>query len=368
VLPRALFGFISGGVENDVSLEGNRAAFSRIGLVPRVLTDVSMRSTEAELFGQRYSAPFGIAAMGSCALATFRGDLVLARAAAEANIPFMLSGSSAVPMERVIQENPRAWFQAYLPADRGEIAALVDRAGAAGFETLVVTLDVPVPGNRENNERNGYSLPLKPTLRLALDGLAHPRWLAGTAVSTLRRDGMPHFENFTARRGPPLLSGTQTRSHRREALSWADLAFVRSRWPGRLVLKGVLSAEDAALARDHGADGVIVSNHGGRQLDTSVPPITVLPGIGGAAGDMAVLADSGIRRGTDALKVLGLGARFMFVGRPFIYAAAVGGVPGVLRAIELLRSEIDRDLALLGCRDFSDLASRLALPAGWPAL
>jgi L-lactate dehydrogenase (cytochrome) len=366
-VPRSLFGFLSGGVEDNLSRELNRATFARIGLVPRVLNDVSQRSAEAELFGRRYAAPFGISAMGGSGLAAFRGDLVLARAAAEAGIPFMLSGSSSVTMERIREVNPQAWFQAYLTAERGEITALVDRAAATGYETLVVTLDVPVAGNRENNVRNGYSIPLRPTLRLALDGLSHPRWLFGAALRTLAHDGIPHFENFTAARGAPLLSGTHVRHHRREALNWADLDFIRSRWKGRLVLKGVLSPADAVMARERGIDGVIVSNHGGRQLDTTVVPATVVPAIAAAAGDaLTVIGDSGIRRGTDVIKMLGLGARFIFVGRPFIYAAAVGGIAGVLHGIGLLKSEIDRDLALLGCTDLSDLASRLSLPADWP--
>ncbi|HVV95490.1 MAG TPA: alpha-hydroxy acid oxidase [Hyphomicrobiales bacterium] len=365
-VPRALFGFLSGGVEDNVSRELNRATFARIGLVPRVAVDVSQRSTATELFGRRYVAPFGISAMGASGLSAFRGDLVLARAAAEAGIPFMLSGSSSVTMERIREVNPQAWFQAYLTAERGELTALVDRAAAAGYETLVVTLDVPVPGNRENNVRNGYSIPLRPTLRLAIDGIGHPRWLLGTALRTLRHDGMPHFENFTAARGAPLLSGTHTRAHRREALNWADLEFIRGRWKGRLVLKGILSPADAAMARERGIDGVIVSNHGGRQLDTTVPPATAVPAIAKVADGMTVIGDSGLRRGTDVIKMLGLGAGFTFVGRPFIYAAAVGGVAGVLHAVSLLKSEIDRDLALLGCTDLSDLASRLALPADWP--
>jgi L-lactate dehydrogenase (cytochrome) len=366
-VPRSLFGFLSGGVEDNVSRDANRATFARIGLVPRVAVDVSQRSIAAELFGRRYTAPFGISAMGGSGLAAFRGDLVLARAAAEAGIPFMLSGSSSVTLERIREVNPQAWFQAYLTAERGEIAALVDRAAAAGYDTFVVTLDVPVAANRENNVRNGYTIPLRPTPRLALDGLVHPRWLFGTALRTLVHDGMPHFENFTAARGAPLLSGTHVRRHQREALNWADLDFIRARWKGRLVLKGVLSPADAVMARERGMDGVIVSNHGGRQLDTAVTPAMALPGIVAAAGDgLTIIGDSGIRRGTDAIKMLGLGAHFTFVARPFIYAAAFAGIAGVLHAIALLKSEIDRDLALLGCTDLSDLAARLALPPDWP--
>ncbi len=356
-LPRMLYGFVSGAAETDSSLRDNRAAFGELGFVTRVLADVTERQTGRALLGRRHAAPFGIAPMGASALSAYRGDLVFARAAAAANIPMILSASSLIPLEDVRAEGPTAWYQAYLPGEAGRIEALVDRVLAAGYDTFVLTADVPVSANRENNVRNGYSLPLRPNLRLAWEGISHPRWLFGTALRTLKNHGMPHFENMDATRGPPVLSSNLIRAiGRRDGLAWEHLALIRARWPGHLLVKGILSAEDARIARDYGADGVIVSNHGGRQLDGAVAPLRVLPEIAQAAGGMAVILDGGIRRGTDVLKALALGADFTFLGRPFLYAAAVGGEAGLRHAITLLWEEIHRDMAMLGITDLAQLS------------
>jgi L-lactate dehydrogenase (cytochrome) len=219
----------------------------------------------------------------------------------------------------------------------------------AGFETLVLTVDTAVGANRENNVRNGFSTPLKPSLRLAFDGLVRPGWLLGTAARTVLRHGVPHFENSYATRGAPILSRNVLRDFGlRDHLSWEHVDLIRRAWRGRLVLKGVLAPEDARRAREAGVDGVIVSNHGGRQLDGAVSPLRVLPDIAAEAGGMAVMMDGGVRRGNDVLKALALGADFVFVGRPFLYAAAIGGETGVLRAIGILSEEVDRNMALLG--------------------
>jgi L-lactate dehydrogenase (cytochrome) len=356
-LPRMLYGFVSGAAETDASLRDNRAAFGEVGFVPRVLADVSGRQTGTSLLGRRYAAPFGIAPMGASALSAYRGDLVFARATAAAGIPMILSASSLIPLEDVRAEGPTAWYQAYLPGEPQRIEALVDRVAAAGFDTFVLTADVPVSANRENNVRNGYSLPLRPNARLAWEGISHPRWLFGTALRTLLNHGMPHFENMDATRGPPVLSSNLIRAiGRRDGLSWEHLELIRARWDGHLLVKGILSAEDARIARDCGADGVIVSNHGGRQLDGTVAPLRVLPEIAAVAGGMAVILDCGVRRGTDVLKALALGAHFVFVGRPFLYAAAVAREPGVRHAITLLWEEIHRNMAMLGITDLSQLS------------
>ncbi len=359
-LPHCIFSFISGAVETNASLRENRAAFQDYDFHPRVLIDVSGRSTAKTLFGERYSAPFGIAPMGGSGLAGYRADLTLASGAAAENVPFILSGASLVRMEEVAKTNPQAWFQAYLPVERGAIGALIDRIAAAGYRHLVVTADVPVGGNRENLVRAGYTSPLRPSLRLALDGLAHPRWLFGNALRTLRRHGMPYYENSAAERGMAVFSNAAIRAHLRDSLSWADLEWIRERWQGKLIVKGLLAPADAQTAGRIGCDGVIVSNHGGRQLDGAAASLRVLPRIAEVAQGMTVMMDSGIRRGTDVLKALALGADFVFVGRPFLYAAAIGQEAGVRRAIDLLRSEIHRDLAFLGSADVSDLSGRVA--------
>jgi L-lactate dehydrogenase (cytochrome) len=356
-LPAMLSGFIAGGTETEVALRGNRASFGAYSLVPRVLVDSHDRSTTTTLFKRVYAAPFGIAPMGVSALCAYRGDLALAAAAAAANIPMVLSASSLIPMETVRQSGAH-WFQAYLPGDPARIDALVDRVARAGFETLVVTVDIPVAANRENNVRNGFSVPLEPTLRLALDGIKHPSWLFGTALRTLVQHGMPHFENMDAGRGPAILARDVVRAvGPRDRLTWVHLAAIRKRWPGPLVIKGVLSAADAVIARETGINGIIISNHGGRQLDAAIAPLTALPAIAAAVPGMTLMLDGGIRRGTDVLKALALGAHFVFVGRPFLYAAAVGGEALVQHAAQLLADEVHRNMALLGIRRLSELST-----------
>jgi L-lactate dehydrogenase (cytochrome) len=363
-LPRSLYGFVSGGVETNASLRANREAFADWALRPRMLVDTSARNYSATLFGRQYAAPFGIAPMGATVLSCSEGDAVLARAAAAANIPFILSGASLIPLERIVADNPAAWFQAYIPSDRNRIGPLIERVARAGFETLVVTVDVPVSANRENNVRNGFTLPLRPTVKLALDGMTHPRWLLGTALRTLLKSGMPHIENMDATRGPPILSAGADRDWgKRDALSWDDVAWIRERWKGRLLIKGVLTAEDTRIARQIGLDGVVVSNHGGRQLDGATASLRALPEVLAEAGGMTVTLDSGVRRGTDVLKALALGATFVFIGRPFLFAAAIGGEAGVRHAIHLLSQEIDRDLALLGCTNLESLGHEFLIRA-----
>jgi L-lactate dehydrogenase (cytochrome) len=362
-LPRSLYGFVAGGAEDGRSPRANLAAFDEYGFSPRVLVNVSTRSQATTLFGKRHASPMGIAPMGAAGLCWYEADLALARAAEVAEVPFVLSGASTVALERVIEQAPGAWYQAYLPADRGRIERLLERIRVAGYEVLVVTVDVPVGANRENNVRNGFSIPLRPSLRLAFDALTHPRWMLETLAATLLHAGVPHFENFGAERGKSITAGLDdARTLGRDALSWSDLAWIRKRWNGPLVLKGVLNVEDARQALAASVDGIIVSNHGGRQLDGAASPLRALPAIAEAAGDLVVMIDGGIRRGTDVLKALALGAEFVFVGRPMLFGAALAGEAGVLHALSILRQEIDRDLALLGCTDIASVNRSLLVP------
>lgn len=356
-LPRPLFGYIAGAAETNLSHQGNRASFARHRFVPRVMVDISRRSAARTLFGQTYSAPFGIAPLGLSALTAFRGDVVLASAAAQAGVPMIMSGSSLIRLEEVAAASPQAWFQAYLPGDEASIAALIERVAQAGFRTLVITVDTPVAANRENNVRAGFSTPLRPSLRLAWEGLTHPRWSIGTFARTILRHGMPHFENNYATRGVPILSPNVERDFSdRGHLNWQDFALIRAQWKGHLVVKGILSADDARLARDAGADAIIVSNHGGRQLDGAVSPLRALPDVVAACPGIPVMLDGGVRRGSDVLKALALGARLVFVGRPFAYAAAVGGQAGVAHAINLLATEVSRDMAMLGVNGLDEIS------------
>ena len=358
-LPRPLFGFISGAAEDNRSLRANRSAFDDFAFIPRVMVDVSARTQAVRLFGKTYASPFGIAPVGLSALLAFDGDLVSARAAHEANVPAIMSGTSLIPMEEVAEQVPGTWFQAYLPGDTARIDPLIDRIAAAGFETLVLTVDIPVWANRENNVRAGFSTPLRPSLRLAWDGMIKPRWVFGTMLPTLLHRGMPHFENSFATRGAPILSRNAIRDTTgRDHLNWNDLARIRKKWKGPIVIKGILSADDALLARKIGMDGIIVSNHGGRQLDGAASPLRALPRIVDAVPEMPVMIDGGFRRGSDVLKAIALGASCVFAGRPFMYAAVAGGQPGVKRALQLLREEVDRNMAMLGVTRLDDLDGR----------
>ena len=348
-LPLPIHAYMAGAAETNRSFRANREAFERYDFIPRVLVDVSQRDLGVSLLGRRYEAPFGIAPMGPAALSAYRGDLVLAEAAAREGIPMVMSGSSLIRLEDVAQANRDAWFQAYLPGEDEAIEALLQRVQAAGYRTLVITLDTPVAANRENNVRAGFSIPVRPSARLAWQGITHPRWLFGTFLRTLLQHGMPHFENSYATRGVPILSPNVERTlSDRGHLSWRHLRMIREQWPGDLVVKGVLDPRDARMAADFGCDGVIVSNHGGRQLDGAAAPLAMLPRIVEACPDLPVMLDSGIRRGSDVLKALCLGARFVFIGRPFGFAASVGSHAGVLHAMALLKAEISRNMGLLG--------------------
>ena len=362
-LPRMLQGFIAGGAETGAAARGNRASFNAHALTPRVLVDTSARGQATTLFGRRYASPFGIAPMGMTGVCAYRADMALARAAAGAGVPMILSASSLIPMEQMNEEGVD-WYQAYLPGELPRIEPLVDRVAAAGFQTFVLTADVPVPANRENNIRNGFTIPLEPSLRLAWDGLSHPGWLFGVGLRTLIRHGAPYFENMDAGRGAPVLSGSVARVlGQRDRLNWRHLEAIRRRWKGSLVVKGVLSPADAVLARECGADGVIVSNHGGRQLDHAVAPLQVLPAIAEQAKGMTIMLDGGVRRGADVLKALALGAGFVFLGRPFLFAAALGGERLARHCAHLLSQEIDRDMALLGVSDLQELGPQHLAPS-----
>jgi L-lactate dehydrogenase (cytochrome) len=359
-LPKMLYGYISGAAETDAAFRDNRRAFEEYGFVPRVLKDVSNRDQTTTLFGKTYASPFGIPPMGSAALSAYRGDIVLARAGAAMNVPMILSASSLIKLEDVQRANPAAWYQAYLAGDDSRIEPLVDRVTEAGYDTFVVTADVPVPPNRENNVRNGFQVPLAITPRVAWDTLTHPHWLFGTWTRTLLNYGMPHFENMDAMRGPPVLAKNLMRNiGKRDQLAWKHVELIRRRWKGKLVVKGLISPADAKIARESGVDGVLVSNHGGRQLDSTVSALRTLPEIAAEARGMTVMLDGGIRRGTDVIKALALGAQFVFIGRPLLYAAVVGGEPAVRHALTLLKDEVDRDMALLGIRNISEISSDL---------
>ena len=355
-LPPMIFQYVAGGAETGSALRRSRDAYADYAFLPRMMRDTAGRDTAVELFGRRYAAPFGIGPLGGAAFIAYRGDLVLAEAARRMAVPMILSASSLIRLEDVHAQNPDAWYQAYLPGDQRRIDRLVDRVAAAGYRTFVVTADTPTLGNREHNIRTGFSMPMRITPKVMWQSATHPRWLLGVVARTFLKHGAPHFENTEAERGPPMLSqGSVRNSIDRDRLSWTNLEAIRRRWPGNLLVKGLLAPEDVEIARGCGADGVILSTHGGRQLDHVVAPLDVLPEIAARKGDLKLIVDSGIRRGTDVIKALALGADFVLLGRPFMFAAALGGAAGVAHAMRILKEEIHRDMAFLGVNRLSEL-------------
>lgn len=354
-LPRAVHGFVTNGADTGSVMTSNRAVFDRWRMVTRVLRDVSVRSQATTLFGHDYAAPFGIAPMGSTAVTAFDGDNRMARAAAEANVPFILSANSITPMEEVVKANPDTWFAAYQSPDHAKIERMVERVARAGIKVFVLTVDVPVSPNRPADARTGYTMPLSPNPRLALDAILHPRWLVGTGVRTLSRRGMPAISNVEANEPIGLFSRNPGRVTGYSSFTWREAELIRKLWKGPFVLKGVLAAEDVRIARQAGIDGIIVSNHGGRQLGSAVSPMDVLHEIKAESGDMTVIVDSGFRRGTDVLKARALGADFILVGRPFLFATALAGEAGLHHALSLLAREVDIGMGLMGVRTLEEL-------------
>ena len=357
-LPRGLFEFVDRATEDEVALRNNRAAFERIKFKPRVLVDVSGRNQEITLFGNQHKMPIAIAPTGPAGMMWHEGEIALARAAKEAGIPFTLATGSQTSMERVAEQaGGRLWFQLYMWADRSLSHQLVERAKVSGFEALIVTVDGAVPANREFKHRSGYSVPFTYNRRNITDALMHPRWLFGVLAHYMLTTGMPRFENFPIELQQKITQDVKNKSRlKNDSLTWEDLKQLRKLWPRTLVVKGILHPQDAVLAADCGADAVIVSNHGGRFLDSSQAPIEVLPEVVDAVGKrITVMIDSGFRRGSDVVKALALGAQAVLIGRATLYGTAVAGQAGAARAIGIFHDEIDRVMALIGCRSIAEL-------------
>jgi isopentenyl diphosphate isomerase/L-lactate dehydrogenase-like FMN-dependent dehydrogenase len=357
-LPKGLFEFMDRGNDDEVAMRHNRAVLESIRFRPRVLVDVSARSQEITLMGKRQSMPVIVAPTGSTGLAWYEGEVALARAAAAANVPYTLAGGSMTALEKVAKEaGGTLWMQFYMWPDRSQSHALVRRAHDAGFEGLVFTVDTPVAPGREYNLRNGFTIPFKFTRRNVADVLTHPRWLFGVLGRYLVTTGMPRYANFppeTQVRITALPMGRSTALN--ASVNWDDVRELRRLWPGKLIVKGIQTAPDAVLAADCGADAVVLSNHGGRVLDSSAAPILVLPEVVDAVRKrIAVIVDSGFRRGSHVVKALALGADAVMIGRAPLHGTATAGEAGARRALAIYREEIDRVMALLGCTRVSDL-------------
>ena len=356
-LPKIAFDFIEGGVDGEDGLKQNTNAFARQCLVPKYLVDASAPNQSATLFGRTYASPVGIAPTGGAALFRAGADLMLAQAARDANVPFILSGASTATIEEVAAVAPEyTWYQLYLPRDRGIADDMVARAERAGFSTLVLTVDVPGHVNRERNRRNGFARPMKPSTAAKIEALMHPSWLLEYAQSPALT-----VSNWV-KYAPPGSSANQVldfmASQHPVPPTWDDVARIRQKWSRNFVIKGIMHPGDAVRAASMGVDGLIISNHGARQLDRAPSPIEVLPAIRDAAGEkITLMLDSGLRRGSDAVTALCLGAKFVFAGRWTLYGVAAGGEAGARHALHMIRTEIGSVMCQLGAPDVQTLGA-----------
>ncbi|MBG6071289.1 alpha-hydroxy acid oxidase [Polaromonas sp. CG_23.6] len=353
-LPKAIFDFFDGGAEDEITLRDNRAAYQRVRLMPKVLTDVSTIDTSTDILGQRAQLPMAIAPTGAVGFGWRGGDIAIARAAAAAGIPYTLSSTATASIEQIANAAPgRLWFQAYILRNKPFLQTLIDRAQAADYEALVITVDLPVGGKRERDFRNDFSVPFRFTPKNLLDFARHPGWL-----SDIVRFGMPVMENLIGLESKATNATAIASSVGRNydpSFNWEGLQKIRDGWPRKLIVKGILSPDDALRVAAMGCDAVVVSNHGGRQLDGAVATFDALPGVVKAIdGRIPVLLDGGVRRGSDIFKALAMGAQGVMLGRATLYGASAAGEPGASRALAILKDELVRTMQLCGVRSTGD--------------
>ncbi len=347
-LPWMVFDYIDGAAGTETGAARNRAAFDAIELTPRVLRDVSNRSLSVPLWGKATKAPFGISPMGMCNLSGPGADLMLARLAARENVPVGVSTVASTPMEKMIEvAEGNAWFQLYFSGDGTGTFKLVERAKAAGYDTIVLTVDVAEVGRRPRELRHGFTMPFKIGVKQFIDFALHPRWSISSLIA-----GKPQMANF-------LMDGYDfDRTESRAKADWATLKRLREMWPGKLVVKGVLDVSDAVMVKEAGVDAIQVSSHGARQLDSAPPPILKLAEIRQALGaDYPLFYDTGLRGGEDVVKAYGQGANFTFFGRVLQFAIAAGGEEGLQQLWDVLTSETSITLAQIGHVNMHDLST-----------
>ena len=351
--PKAAFDYTDGAAEEELSLARARQAFRDIEFHPAILRDVSSVDTSATVLGARVALPFGIAPTGFTRLMHTEGEIAGARAAARAGIPFALSTLGTTSIEAVKCANPhgRNWFQLYMWKDRERSMALVERAAAAGYDALLVTVDVPVAGARLRDTRNGMSIPPTLTLRTVLDAALHPRWWFDLLTTEpLSFASLDRWPGTVAEYLDAMFDPTVT---------FDDLAWIRQQWPNKLVVKGIQTLDDARAVVGLGVDGIVLSNHGGRQLDRAPVPFHLLPRVATELGNTTeVLLDTGVMSGADVVAAIALGARFTLVGRAYLYGLMAGGEAGVDRAITILSEQVSRTMRLLGVKSLGELGPR----------
>ncbi len=360
-LPKGVWEYLERGVEDETGMDRNRAAFDAITFVPRVGNKVEQIDTSHTILDAQSSVPFAIGPTGAAGMLWHNGDEHLALAAAQAGIPFTISGASTMDVEDIVAAGGRQWFQLYLWEDRELCHATMERVSAAGCDTLFLTLDLPVMPNREYLFRSGYGLPLTLNSRNALDLLTHPRWLAGVMGRYALGGSLPTQGNLPEHLKASMVKGAKPGTRfKHDNLDWDALKAFRDKWQGTFVLKGILHPDDAEQAVAIGADAIVVSNHGARSLDHSLASIHALPAIAErVGGKTTILFDSGVRRGSDVVKALALGADGVLVGRATLYGLAAGGEAGAVRAMALLQEEIRRVMGMLGVTHTDQITSDL---------
>jgi (S)-mandelate dehydrogenase len=358
-LPKFVFEFIDRGAEDEVALAENIEAFRRIKLVTNFCVDLSERDMGTELFGKRLNLPLVIAPTGAAGLCWYRGELELAKAAAKAGIPFAVSWAALTPMETIAKEaGGRLWYQLYYWTEEDLTFETIARARDLGYEALVVTIDTALGRSREYNDRNGFTDPITFNRKIVADLALRPGWCLDVIGRYLATTGMPKHENF-----PPKYRNSRTKPINHPGLSWKHIEKIRAIWPRTLIIKGILSRSDAIRAVECGADGISISNHGGRSLDSAVSPIEILPDIADAVGvRTTILLDGGVRRGTDIIKALALGAKAVMVGRATLFATAVGGQSGATKMIDIIGTEFEKNMAYVGCRTVSEIGPHILAP------
>lgn len=349
--PRAVFDYVDGAAEEERSLARNREAFEAVTFRPRVLRDVSSVDTSWEVLGQTSAYPFGFAPTGFTRMMHVHGEVAVGRVAQELGIPYGLSTVGTTTPEDLARELPqlRRWFQLYVWRDRGPTREFVERAAASGFDALILTVDVPVAGRRLRDVRNGLTLPPTPSLRTFVQGVLHPAWSRDFLTA-------PPVRFASLESGFADTAGSFIDRMFDPAVTFDDIAWVRSIWPGKVVVKGVQRLDDAARLADIGVDAIVLSNHGGRQMDRTVAPLRLLPHVAERIGDrIEVWVDGGVRSGADVLAAIGLGARFVLVGRAYLYGLMAGGEAGVRRVGQILAEGVARSMQLLGIRSLAEL-------------
>jgi (S)-mandelate dehydrogenase len=357
-LPRAIFDFFDGGAEDEVTLRENRAAFERVRLLPKVLVNVANVDTRTSIFGNESSLPLAIGPTGGIGAGRPGADLMLARTAKAFGIPYTLATPATASIERIAEIGGRLWFQLYVVRDREFREKLVSRARNCGYEALLVTVDLPVSGKRERDPRNGFITPFRPNWRNSRDLWMKPAWLLD-----IMRNGLPGMENFAGYKFSSVKItdiASQVGREMDASFDWEELKRLRELWPGKLLLKGVERPDDAERAAAAGCDGVVVSNHGGRQLDGATSTLEALPAVASAVGKkLTVLLDGGVRRGVDIVKARALGAQAVLTGRATLFGVMAGGEPGARRALEILSDELERSMKLCGVRSVGEIGPEL---------